>query len=57
MHWKGYFGDTGGVGGSATWDGVRLQWVQLVLVAWMLLVIPAQKIDASAFDITFDVPW
>ena len=55
MHWKGYSGGIGGVGGSAAWDGAIL--LQLALVAWMSLVMPGQKMDASAFDVMVDVPW
>ena len=43
-----YSGDTGGAGGSTAWDGaIGLRWIQLVVVAWMSLVIPGQKIDAG----------
>ena len=55
MHWKGYTGKVGGVGGSAGWDGDIL--LQFALVACMLFVMPGQKIDASAFAVMAEVPW
>ena len=58
MHWNGYSGRMGGVGGSAACDGViLLQCGQLALAAWMSFVMPGQKIDASALDVMADVPW
>ena len=50
MHWNGYnVSDSDGA--------ILLQCEQLALVDWMSLVMPGQKIDASAFDVIADVPW
>lgn len=58
MHWRGYSGRVGGVGGRAACDGaILLQCWQLALVAWMSFVMPGQKMDVSAFEIMVDVPW
>ena len=35
---------------------VMLQCEQLALVAWISLVMPGQKSDASAFDVMADMP-
>ena len=57
MHWNGYSGGVGGVGGSAACDGgILLQCEQLALVAWMSLVMPGQKIVASALEVMANVP-
>ena len=46
------------MGGSAACDGViLLQCEQLALVVWILLVMPGQKIDASALAVMVDVHW
>ena len=60
MHWNGYAGRVGGVGGNAAWDGaILLQCGQFALVACMSFVIPGQKIEASesAFAVIAEVPW
>jgi len=57
MHWNGYSGRVGGVGGSAAWDGaVLLQCEQFAVVVCMSFVMPGQKIDASAFAVIAEVP-
>jgi len=58
MHWNGYSGRVGGVGGRAAWDGaILLQCGQFALVACMSFVMPGQKIDASTFAVIAEVPW
>ena len=57
MHWNGYTGVIGVVGGIAACDGaILLQCRQLALVVWISLVIPGQKIEDSAFAIIVDIP-
>ena len=49
MHWNGYTGVIGVVGGIAACHGaILLQCRQLALVVWISLVIPGQKIEDSA---------
>ena len=58
MHWNGYSGWVGGVGGSAVWDGtILLQCEQFALVVCMAFVMPGRKFDASAFAVNVEVPW
>ena len=48
----------GGTGGMAAWDGaILLQWSQAARVACMSVVMPGQKIEASALAIIWGVPW
>ena len=48
MCWNGYAGEVGGVGGALGWEGgIRLQWLQWSLTAFMAGVMPGQKMDAS----------
>ena len=58
MHWNGYTGRTGGVGGALGCEGAtRLQWLQLFLRDVMARVMPGQNMDASALAFIEDTPW
>ena len=58
MHWNGYAGIVGGVGGAFGCEGAfLLQELQLLRKIFMSVVIPGQKTDVSARDVIWVTPW
>ena len=58
MHWKGYTGRLGAVGGAFGCDGaIPLQGVQWALNSVMADDIPGQNTDDSALEDIVDTPW
>ena len=58
MHWNGYAGSIGAMGGALGLDGA-FWWhcLQRLLVCCMSRVMPGQKIDDSALASMVLVPW
>ena len=51
MHWNGYAGIVGGVGGALGWDGaILLHALQFARKSLIAVVMPGQKIEHSALE-------
>ena len=58
MHWKGYAGFEGGVGGALGWEGaMRLHDWQRARISVMAGVMPGQKKEFSALEHIWETPW